>query len=99
MGRTIRAATIVAVGLVGYAVGAWTAPADAAPARVARPSVVEKEPEGRGPDEAQPLQCVDREACCKVCSKGQACGDTCISREKRCHKGRGCACDAGEVCE
>ena len=33
-------------------------------------------------------------ACCKVCSKGKACGDSCIARDKECHKGKGCACDA-----
>lgn len=32
-------------------------------------------------------------ACCKVCKKGKACGDSCISRDKECHKGKGCACD------
>lgn len=32
--------------------------------------------------------------CCKICSKGKACGDTCISRSYTCHKGPGCACDA-----
>lgn len=32
-------------------------------------------------------------SCCKVCSKGKACGDSCISRDKTCHKGVGCACD------
>jgi len=31
--------------------------------------------------------------CCKVCSKGKACGDSCIARHKTCHKGYGCACD------
>ncbi len=31
--------------------------------------------------------------CCKTCSKGKACGDSCISRSKSCHKGPGCACD------
>ena len=36
--------------------------------------------------------------CCKVCSKGKACGNTCISRSYTCHKGRGCACNADEVC-
>ena len=30
--------------------------------------------------------------CCKYCSKGQPCGDTCISRNKTCHVGGGCAC-------
>jgi hypothetical protein len=32
-------------------------------------------------------------ACCKVCRAGKACGDSCISRDKTCHKGKGCACD------
>ncbi|MGL4609022.1 MAG: PEGA domain-containing protein [Trueperaceae bacterium] len=31
-------------------------------------------------------------ACCKYCSKGKPCGDTCISRSYTCHKGPGCAC-------
>ena len=33
------------------------------------------------------------QGCCKICSKGKACGNSCISRSKQCHKGRGCACD------
>ena len=33
------------------------------------------------------------DACCKHCSKGKACGDSCISRDKSCRKGAGCACD------
>jgi hypothetical protein len=32
-------------------------------------------------------------ACCKVCRKGKACGDSCIARDKVCRKGPGCACD------
>lgn len=36
---------------------------------------------------------VTADACCKRCSKGKACGDSCISRSKSCHKGQGCACD------
>jgi hypothetical protein len=31
-------------------------------------------------------------ACCMMCSKGQACGDACISRYKTCRVGPGCAC-------
>jgi hypothetical protein len=31
--------------------------------------------------------------CCKYCTKGKACGDSCISRSYTCHKGPGCACD------
>lgn len=32
--------------------------------------------------------------CCRVCSVGYACGNSCISRAKQCHKPKGCACDA-----
>ena len=32
-------------------------------------------------------------ACCKVCRRGKACGNTCIQRDDVCHVGRGCACD------
>lgn len=30
--------------------------------------------------------------CCKVCTKGKPCGDTCIAQDKICHVGPGCAC-------
>ncbi len=30
--------------------------------------------------------------CCKVCTEGKACGDTCIARDKTCEVGPGCAC-------
>lgn len=33
------------------------------------------------------------EGCCKVCKSGKACGDSCISRDKSCKKGKGCACN------
>lgn len=32
-------------------------------------------------------------ACCKVCTTGKACGDSCISRSNTCHVGPGCACN------
>lgn len=32
--------------------------------------------------------------CCKVCSTGKACGDSCINKDETCHKGAGCACNA-----
>ena len=35
-------------------------------------------------------------ACCKVCRKGKACGDTCIKRSYECTEPPGCACDAEE---
>jgi hypothetical protein len=36
---------------------------------------------------------VAQSECCKICRAGKACGDTCISRDKICHVGPGCACD------
>jgi hypothetical protein len=42
--------------------------------------------------------CTPAAACCKVCDKGKACGDSCISRQYECHKGKGCACDRSDVC-
>lgn len=42
--------------------------------------------------------CRPRQECCKVCSKGQACGASCISASYTCHKGRGCACNESEIC-
>ena len=31
--------------------------------------------------------------CCKICTRGKACGDTCIAAWKDCKVGPGCACD------
>lgn len=31
--------------------------------------------------------------CCKICRTGCACGNTCISCSKTCHRAGGCACD------
>jgi hypothetical protein len=30
--------------------------------------------------------------CCKVCTKGKPCGDTCIEKGDECHVSPGCAC-------
>jgi len=43
--------------------------------------------------------CIPREQCCKVCSGGQACGASCISRSYTCRKGKGCACDSVDLCQ
>jgi hypothetical protein len=32
-------------------------------------------------------------SCCKVCTTGKACGNSCISKSKQCHKGPGCDCN------
>lgn len=31
--------------------------------------------------------------CCRVCTTGQACGDTCIGSSLTCHTPPGCACN------
>lgn len=41
----------------------------------------------------QPPAAAVPQACCKICTVGKACGNTCISRDKQCHVGPGCACD------
>jgi len=33
-------------------------------------------------------------SCCKMCSKGKACGNSCISKIKNCTKNTGCACNS-----
>lgn len=33
-------------------------------------------------------------ACCRYCSSGKACGDSCIARSNTCRRGPGCACNA-----
>src|SRR5438067_8902154 len=43
------------------------------------------------PDHFTPLLA----SCCKICTVGIACGDTCISARYTCHVGAGCACNAG----
>jgi len=39
-----------------------------------------------------PPQQQTQRSCCRVCSAGKACGNSCISRSKTCHQGAGCAC-------
>lgn len=31
--------------------------------------------------------------CCRVCTTGKACGDSCIASNLTCRKGAGCACN------
>jgi hypothetical protein len=47
---------------------------------------------------ADPPACIPAEQCCRICTTGKACGKSCISEKKNCHKGRGCACNVEEVC-
>lgn len=70
----------VLVAAAAGAVGLWSS---GAPAALSLPPVVERN--------YTPVPTAA--ACCKVCRKGKACGDTCISRNNACHVGSGCACD------
>ena len=47
----------------------------------------------RSHTEKTPAMSEPAKACCRVCRKGQACGNTCISRRYTCRKPVGCACD------
>lgn len=49
---------------------------------------------------AKPIaqNCIPRRQCTRVCTMGQACGNSCISASYTCHKGRGGACNSWEVC-
>ena len=69
---------LVAVGVVGLLAGDLAA--------------VQKQPQASPAPLVTPT---DGEGyCCKICTKGKACGDSCIARWKTCHVGPGCACDA-----
>ena len=39
------------------------------------------------------LNSTNTAVCCKICNKGKACGNSCISRSYTCHKPPGCACN------
>jgi hypothetical protein len=45
------------------------------------------------PPPNQSLIPIPVQGCCKHCTVGKACGDSCISRNDECHVGPGCACD------
>jgi hypothetical protein len=75
-----------------------TAPAVEAIAQQApeKPARKEPQPPERRPAPAKPTKPADEpRTCCRVCSKGKACGDSCISRRLTCQKPPGCACDSG----
>jgi BACON domain-containing protein len=54
-------------------------------------------PPSPAPAPAPPAPPTPPSGCCKVCTTGKPCGDTCIARDLICHVGPGCACStAGE---
>lgn len=86
---------LVALLIVCACDGSYTSPAEAdviaqrAPEKPQRPAPKKPAPEQPPPKEPAP------KSCCKTCSKGKACGNSCISRQLTCHKPPGCACDGG----
>ncbi|MEP1896758.1 MAG: hypothetical protein ABJQ98_03885 [Alloalcanivorax venustensis] len=82
-------------------VSLWSAAALAAqPAEAPQPSVDLIESlfnENQNAGDTVPASLLDKEllpqSCCKVCRKGKACGNSCISRSYTCTKPPGCACD------
>lgn len=38
----------------------------------------------------------ERQACCRVCTNGKACGNSCIARTATCRQPQGCACNLGD---
>ncbi|HOX59171.1 MAG TPA: thermonuclease family protein [Verrucomicrobiota bacterium] len=67
----------------------------AAPAPKPPPPVaVSPKPRPPAPPKPRPATPAVRERyCCKVCTVGCACGNSCISCSKTCRKGQGCACN------
>lgn len=66
-----------------YTVGDWL---------VADAAVTAAAAEQRNESAAKPATKKIERSCCKRCSNGKPCGDSCIARSKTCHKPPGCAC-------
>jgi hypothetical protein len=73
-----------------YVVGAWLALDLAAPCMAASYSTWVDRPSG--PTESLIELARGHDSCCKHCTKGQPCGNSCISVKDKCHKPPGCAC-------
>ena len=73
-----------ALALIAFALIAGSAPSSAASA--------DAEFESAG--QCVEMTPIDNEECCKLCTKGKACGASCIARDRKCHQPPGCACDA-----
>jgi LysM repeat protein len=61
------------------------------PARLAAPRPPTSRPVAPAIAAPTAVRAQPARACCKVCRRGKACGDTCIARDKTCHKEPGCA--------
>jgi hypothetical protein len=96
----LRSITVLVMALIVTGVSGaadFAPPSPVAQAHILDTLVVE--PSARTPEflqmlgVEQPAAAVTQQRCCKICRQGKACGDTCISRDKVCHVGPGCACD------
>lgn len=74
---------VVCIVLPAVAGTLWAAP-PAAPTSVTSASPSEWHADLRADAVAQ--------SCCKVCTSGKPCGNTCIAVQDTCHVGPGCAC-------
>ena len=86
---TLRSLTLQAIVLAAGALCLATEAAAHAPS----PSP----PSPQSPSANEPA-CIPADRCCRICDGGKACGKSCISEKKTCRVGRGCACNAEEVC-
>ena len=57
------------------------------------PTPIPPTPMPTHPPQPTPVTQPTRRVCCKICRKGKACGNSCISRDKTCHQPPGCACN------
>lgn len=64
-------------------------PAPDRPANPAPLRILDTAPQGK-PDSGRSVSMGS--PCCKICRQGKPCGDSCIARNRTCHKGPGCAC-------
>jgi hypothetical protein len=54
---------------------------------------------GFGPAACTPSTNYGGGNCCRVCTTGKPCGNSCISRDKNCNVGGGCACYGNNAVE
>jgi len=74
--------------------GVWTLVAPVEPAPTVVPTAMPVEPTVEPTAvPIEPTAAPPSKTCCKICTTGKACGDSCISRSYTCHKPPGCACD------
>ncbi|WP_299443847.1 hypothetical protein [uncultured Rhodospira sp.] len=91
--RARFATAIVALAVLLMAGGAGPAQAtDASPAPVLT-TTASPAPALSTPIETDGPGFETARACCKICHKGKACGDSCINRAYTCHRPPGCACN------